>query len=57
MFTCFAALITIFSEKIIKRLTDEPKKSEEKKKYNTDINEQSEKKSDEIPLITYSTPS
>ena len=55
--TCFAALITVFSEKIIKRLTDEPKKPIEKKKYNTDINEQSKTKSNVIPLITYSTPS
>ena len=55
--TCFAALITVFSEKIIKRLTDEPKKPIEKKKYNTDDNEQSKTKSNEIPLITYSTPS
>ena len=58
--TCFAALIAIVSEAIvkkIKKIKEESKKAEEKKKENTDINEKSETKADEIPLITYSTPS
>ena len=54
---CFGALIAIASEAIIKKIKEKPKKSEEKKKENTDINEKSETRADEIPLITYPTPS
>ena len=54
--TFFAALIAVVSETIIKRLTVEPKKYEEKNKNNIHINEKSEIKSDEIPRISHPTP-
>ncbi len=54
--TWFAALIAVVSEAIIKRLTVEPKKSEEIKKDNIDINGLSATKFDAIPRIVPPTP-